>query len=557
MIYSAHTISAVAHLPGGPLPLNMKDGSVTLDVDRMPYVQATISCPLPAQAYLDEIVPSSPVRVTLVVEQRFEDWNSFGQRAPETRTFDLALVDREVDHSNGSMTLTLWSDEADLLTWTLLTGAPERSYGLSVKNAVNLALSKIGAALQPGAADANLVADTPEPTLTNLVINPSFESATLTGWNQIGTTVARSTAQKRSGTYSYSLVRPGPAGDDFASYTVNGLTVGTKYWVSAYVWRTSVGGTSANRGMTANDSTAGSNFVNAPYAAVTGQWVRQSLSLTVNAGSYIEVRFYSQTGGTIYIDDFQVVAAANLPDFFSGATPDTGFYDYAWTGTANASASTKTNLPNTKATIWEPGTTAWEYIEPLLQATNLRLYADENAHWILEESNLAKDGLVIISEAQNVTQAQESMSRVAMEDGQPVHFTGVHITYKWRDAADVEQVAYDFAGSGISYRIQYDRPYPGPGAAQHILTRAEGRGRVFALEAMSSYKATPGQSLAATLPDTTTQTGFVSAVTWRFPDARMTVNSRALADTASHAWLLQPSGSWTSGAAGQTWATAP
>ena len=571
--FSQHTLAAVAHLTAD-YTLGDVAGEITMDDAWSPYVQARITCSRPPAVTLEQIDPRNNVRVTLTTTQAWGDgvtnWNAFGYRAPVSRSFDLVVRSREIDLNTGELVLELASDEAMLQDRALVATAPERTYGLSIKTAVAYALAKIGAALQPGADDANLVSKAIEPVITNLVPNPGVRAAT-TGWQYGGSgfTMTRIAATIPGVDHGGFILRgtaaAGANGGPFfhdgevAGVSALPVTAGQQYTVSMWV-RCSVAVSVAlnvewvNSGGGNLGSTTG-----VPVALVANTWTRLVSTFTapataVRAGAYA----YTQSAvaaGTTYDAGAHMFMLGNSvpPAYFDGSSTDPGLYSYAWTGTANASASTKTNLPNSDSLIWNPGVDAQSWITPLVQVGGLRLWCDENRRWYLKKS-WAVDGQINVSPATGVERATDTISRDTND-----WYDSVVIAYRWDDALGLSQLAYDVAGAPgtKTLTISYENTvYPGPGAAAQVLARALGRGRVLALDNVSDYQATPGKALSVSLPDTPIQTGVVSSVRWRFPEAVMSIGSRGLTDTPVTSWLYTAAGKrWQDIPAGIHWNT--
>lgn len=186
---------------------------------------------------------------------------------------------------------------------------------------------------------------------------------------------------------------------------------------------------------------------------------------------------------------------------------------------------------------WEPGVSGWDYIEPLVQAAGLRLWCDETRTWRLDVPLAPTGGTLRVSD-QTVTDIEEQVSR----DGQE-WFTGIVIRYRWTDSAGDEQTRYDVAGTGPVVRsLEYERRWPGEGAAASILARALARGRIQQVELVSNYAAAPGQVLIITASFAPTQSGTVTSVQFDLTADRMRVRSRELTDTPPTAYVLQPEG---------------
>lgn len=180
------------------------------------------------------------------------------------------------------------------------------------------------------------------------------------------------------------------------------------------------------------------------------------------------------------------------------------------------------------ANPWEPGESAWDWLAPILQKDNLRLWCDPQRRWWLSDVQTERTTPpLVLTAAGEITRADDRISR---DEG---FYTAVIVTYthdgqKWYDLARLPESI-----TGINQRIRrvtYDRPYPGPGAAQRLLRSLLGRARSITVRAVSDYLAEPGRTVQIELPSTPEQTGTVSAVTWSYPDDEMDVTFRGLVD---------------------------
>ena len=189
------------------------------------------------------------------------------------------------------------------------------------------------------------------------------------------------------------------------------------------------------------------------------------------------------------------------------------------------------------STLWQPGVKAWDYIAPLLQASNLKLWCDERGFWFLTVVQPLADGTLILTPDDTITELTDTMETSGDE-----WFDAVVVIYTWTDALGENQTAYDIAGDEDSQNartFEYDGiPYPGAGAAAGILNRAKGRGRVIQTRAISNYTVQPGQSASIRPPDTDAQTGYVASVRFNFPENQMDIESRGLVDTPETAYLF-------------------
>ncbi|MGK9146669.1 hypothetical protein KXS11_03455 [Plantibacter flavus] len=210
------------------------------------------------------------------------------------------------------------------------------------------------------------------------------------------------------------------------------------------------------------------------------------------------------------------------------------------------------SVDNADSLIWNPGVSGWDYVYPLVQKAGLRLYCDEARRWKLVRATRNTEDLMVLTADHNVTSGRD---KISLDDD---WYDAVVITYKWRDPATATtMIAYDIAGDYRAKNVfaeTRDVPFPGPGAADALLGRKQGRGRVLDVSAVSDYSAAPGRALAITLPGTPVQTGYTSSVTWSFPDDEMRIASRALIDTPESAWMFLPVGEkWTDSPTGASW----
>jgi hypothetical protein len=489
-------------------------------------------------------------------------------RPPQTRTFDLLLHERTIEHEPAELTLRLVSDEAQLIDGGNDTAAPTRIYGLSVKAAVDLTLAAHGLNLQPAAADATLVANPPTlPVISNIVTNPTFRASignwiSGTGSANISrvsglsptplpgvTTFSRTTWISSGGGGIYSRA------DTATPYIL--VSAGKTYVISAWV-RSSV---KVTVGLNVQWFGASPNFNGPGIALQANEWTFVSQRLQAPTGATrAGIYSYNLVSGWVAGNTFDTLGWSMTLDaaypFFDGDTIDTPFDTYAWAGTAGASLSTRTNSPNSDVFIQTPGTLDWDYIAPLVQAGGLRLFCDEARKWrLIDSSAYSVPGQINVAAGTNATSGRDTISRQ-----QEAWYDAVVIEYRWTDSEGLPQVGYDSASNGGTKLLKriVERAYPGPGAAAAILAQYSGRGRTLDLAALTDLTATPGMSLVMTLPGTPAQTGVVSSVTWRWAASgdsdTMQIGSRGLLEISDTAWILQPEGhSWADVPVGQSW----
>ena len=188
---SAHEYTLT--VSGARLPITA--GTVTLDETWSPYAQADVTIDLPDAATLAQLDPRRGGRALLTLAARYgapapvsdltalwggqplsaitaawggltlrtitaqlsEPYNDGGHRDSSIRTLDLGVVERRIDRRAGTVRLALASDEA--LAQDYRPTTPTLPPTTSVRTCVALALARIGATLEPGAADATVAAD--------------------------------------------------------------------------------------------------------------------------------------------------------------------------------------------------------------------------------------------------------------------------------------------------------------------------------------------------------------------------------------------------------------
>lgn len=548
MTISKHEVAAVVDVGDG-ITLDVIAARVTLDDGWTPYIQAELTCWTPPEEDLELLDPREQLRVTLTLTKAQAAYNP-GQLVDQERELDLLLRGRQVDHETGTMTVTVESDEALLQDLALVATESEQVYGTSVKTAVAHVLERIGAELEATTVDGSVESNGTVLLHTNLHTNPSAESS-LSGYSTAnGATTTRGSSYAIVGSQGIRVSCPANGiADSGVNLGVPAPTAGKTYTFSVFVRAGSAG---SYRISAQGSSWSSSNQALYLEAGEVGRLSVTRTAATSGSANVYVLRPSALKSSVVDfdIDGVMVTETAEAIDYFDGSTADTDDYTYAWTGTEYESASTQT-VATSEALVWTPGSTAWDYLEPLLQTTGLRLYCDENRAWILEPSGTARDGQINIAAGSNVTRGRDQISR------QELWYDSVVIAYtRTPDGAGGVTTAYDIAGAPGSKTLvlSYDRPYPGPGAAQAVLDRAQGRGRVLELEAIADYTATPGMTLSASLPASPIQTGAISSVEWRLPEARMTIGSRGLTDTPEAAWQLAAEDlAWEDIASGVDW----
>lgn len=302
---------------------------------------------------------------------------------------------------------------------------------------------------------------------------------------------------------------------------------------------TAVGG-NAIQGITDLGGVTPSSITNTLF----GSWNSTNYpSQTRSFDLYVTARRYNQTGKQIEI----VATSDESKLIFDTIVSDTPFdpesTDLATIAQTVLDRHNKTiqagyqtaTIEEAEATIWNPGVKAWDYLDALAEPHGLRLWCDEAGNWYLTERQSLSAGHLTIAPTALMLEHDDSM-----EYNPEVWWDAVVIEYRWKDELNVEQVAYDYAGATIPRSslviVNRDTVYPGPGAAQGILDRVQGRGRTITAKAVSRYSAQPGQSITLRPPLGFDQNGYIVGVTFRLPAAEMDVTSRNLTEDPVTTW---------------------
>lgn len=177
---------------------------------------------------------------------------------------------------------------------------------------------------------------------TNLLANPSFET-NITGWINAGNPVSSVTqdyAPVYSGTKSLRVTCDGAVANQGAFTNIRTPVKPSRYytasvWVKADIGKTmrvELGEWDAGTNIVGGGRTSGVPVVG------TGEWMRLSVSRLMGptADSVdVIVRNANAVAHTFWVDAAMLEEGAELNDYIEG----TGPFTYAWTGTANASAS--------------------------------------------------------------------------------------------------------------------------------------------------------------------------------------------------------------------------
>ncbi|PVE76098.1 hypothetical protein [Microbacterium testaceum] len=490
----------------------------------------------------------------------------------DTRTFDMAMLSREVSHDGRSVDLELATDEALLMNYSTLTDDYEPMQRQdSLRSIVNYVLDRAipGAQLQAtGAADRpfSVLSDS-----TNLVLNPRItDLAPHNAWN-----VSRMYDTTWPGTHNGVPVNGvhlyNPTGQD--SYVevgsgtqAAGMQPGRTYTASMEgSVRTVIGGTNWERQralvMHAYSPTNGYSIWNSakiPNAA--GSSARVSITFTIpsDATQWFLRAYHGGSSGTITwakprVSETHKYSGPHNIDFFNGQGPNTSEYAYSWSGASDNSASRRFSLIDRAPDllVWRAGESAWDFLETLKNAAGLRLFCDEQRRWwLVDGAEWDVPGRVSVR-ANNTIEGTDIVDAAGDSAAQ-----GVIARFSWRDTEGNQKTKDDVAGNaGRALLVEFDRPYPGPGTAAAILSRRAGQGRTQDVTILSDLSVTPGQEISITLPGTENQLGTLQSAQFDLANGSMRLESTGLTEVTPGSWLAEdPANTWSTTPDTRTWA---
>lgn len=527
------------------------DSSCKLDSGAVPYAAGPIVLPFVSDAVLASLDPRTGARVTFQA----------AVNGGTPRTFDLGLRSRTVDHRAKTVRLDLASDEAILQDHMVLQDdTTPFNHQASLRALVGyvLGIASPGAVLAAG-PDARSSA---KWDVMNILVNPNVATS-IANWVGVGTNApVRNTgvgfggavgyAQAASTQAEYEVWPEGstgfgnaPAIRDSTWHTFRAysrIAAGSATCYARIIWWDAAGGIIGG--------TSGQAI------ALTNQWQPLAVTAKSPAGAVRAsalLHYSGASGNTVHADAAMLCEGRFAPDFYDGSTPDTVDYDFAWTGTANASNSTRTALvdaPEPEAFVWQAGQSAWEFLLPLTSAAGMVLWCDETRTWRLNYPDGRSVPEQINISAINSRDGEDILSR----DDADVWCTGVVVKYTWEEAGKTRTATRSAGTPGKVARIELNSPDPGPGAAAAILARRQGTGRKQDVTAVTIMSTTPGMAAQISLPGAPDTIGRITAVDFDLGQGFMTVETAGLVDVNPGDWLaLDPAQNWSDTADALDW----
>lgn len=567
------TPSAVLNVGAAQYPLDIVTGTIALDEGASPYTTATLTVAHPGMAVMALLDPTATPRrtVTLSVAQ--------GGDATGSISVTLNLTARQLVAETGEVGLNLANDEARLQDYT--PASPQSlvasTYQASIRAIVNRVLT-VALGATTTAAFASGV-DVPFKTYAdaqNLMPNGNFEVSS-GQWTAVGCTLAQVTTWRQTGTYSLRITPNSTGTGSYASLALN-LSAGQTYTMQAYLRvGTALTGTLNGDALKLQAvstlsgaakiiarSNVGANVANTTTVltmtftvptlseGMAVRLINGATNSSANNLAYFDAVTIFEGDGT----DTNGIAMA----YFDGDTPDTAEYRYDWDGDAGLSSSTRTALVqrDADALVWQPGTNAMEFLQPLLQAVGLRVFQDVGGAWKLADNGYRDTTQQTrVAYGFNLYRATDLISRTATQtDDLPLFADAVVLRYTWEDAiTGATKTASDIAapaGFTKPYVLELaDTPFPGAGRAAYLLGRLRARTRQLAVTGAIDLGCRPGQDAVITTLDGGVQTGYVDAITWDLGADEMEVVTKALIAVTSGTVGNAPAGQ-TIGSVGST-----
>lgn len=473
-----------------------------------------------------------------------------------TRVFDLGVREVRPDRSTGTVQVEVASDEAILSTVApLADNLTPRTHETSLRAVCDYVLGKIGASLEPGTLDADVTAFW---RVTNLLPNPSFE-VNLDGWlaGSGSTGLERSAgATPVAGAWA-ARWRPTSTASAWVDGPRFSVTPGRPYTFSAYMIADVARQARLRPAFVDADGRTLWGLIGAPVTLATTQWKQLSIVGAVApvgaVACVFRLEFLTDAASrNVWADCCMAYEGDELVPYIDGALPAGPAYTYEWTGPPHASTSARVPVIErpVEALTWRAGVSGMDFLEVLLKQAGMRLVCDEQRRWWLRDAAYRADGEQTWRYGANIIAADE---RLSLTDW----YGAAVYEYVWSDPAGIEQRRIDsfelVPPPAPVLRMEVNAPYPGPGRAENLVRRAQGRGRTVTVTGIPTWTEHTDQPLSVLLDGTPIQTGIVGRVEYLLDDDTVTVASRTT-DTPAAAWILIPDGErWTDSPVGESW----
>ena len=538
---------------------------VTIDRNRYPYVEATVTI----QKYADPTVNDAIINTLTEVELQldadtrnadYRSWTGFYlvpisiETHDETDTIELRLASREA-------ALMATSTDTDRYFYGPRSVGPDAGLETNLADLLNRAfdgIEPIDERIKAPSATADV---TPRWDLNNLIYNSranvntegaislfqdggngtlsrTTEAATLDG-SPIGSKFSLSigSAPTGGGRGARILWGSGTTG------TTIPVTPGAPYTFRAHVYHTGSTDRSHRVRMQFLDA-AGNAVRSAEDGGLVPRLTWQALSVTAFAPSNavrvtVDVEALNlAVGSTVNVSGVTLVESTFPAEWFDGGRPNDDDYVYAWDGPVNASTSRRVanNPIDPDLLVWHVGKSAWDFAQPLVNAAGLRLYDPQYDFkgyqnpadvWHFDQLMLIDPGTYRAVTTQGGTVSIYAPIVIWPEDltaagnlrdlTDPSYgATGVLARFTWNDPVTGNpRTREELAGTGPRIKnIDLAQPYAAGIAAAH-LRKIRGYDRSVRITTIrDSLRITPNQDIIFTMPDGITRLGLVDTVTY-------------------------------------------
>lgn len=541
------------NLTAGGSRLTVVDDRMTVRMDEgnSPWLTAEATIRRPADAVMNLLEPDRRTAIVLTLA------------APASLAMTFTVQGREFNPDSDTVALTLVSDEYPLLTYAPSAPVDLRSktYQASVcsiaARVVTLALGKNTAvALAAGTADQTFTTYSaiedlfPDPnvtTISNWAVSSSPSGrAALSQDTSLGKNAARAQSTGGAGvTYvqvANTVAVPASPGQQYtASVLPQATSTGNQPTGTLYIQFRNAAGANVQT-FSKNLGTLPTLLTNSSRVGITATAPPGAETIVVTLRGASTANLYTVSGAEWMIvegDGLDTDGTSWITWFQGDTVPGTTGYIYGWTGTANASTSTRTPVVerDQESLRWQQTDRADDFLRPILEATGLRLFQNERGVFVLADNGYKVAGQVVMQQGSTLYGAVESSSVLDEgEDGFPLNADAVIVTYAWIDALGRSRTATDFAKAAATYSRPYllaktDTPYPGAGQARFLLTRLLARKRQIDTTGRPDWSARPGMSAVVSIPHRPTATGYVQALVFDLAAATMTVTTKSLVTT--------------------------
>lgn len=491
----------------------------------------------------------------------------------DPRVFDLGIRSREIDYAARTCRITLATDEALLQDYAaLVTDRTPRTYETSLRALVDHVLGQVipGAALEPTPSnDADVTAFW---DVTNVLANPDGTPETVEPWIAAGNCTVfvagpfPNPPTAGANVYGIGMQSSAAGLQAIMPHAVAqgpSVTPGRSYVLTGYGRQSEL---EASRGFRAGfrwlnngNIPVGPDIEAPPALLTTDGWTRSTVIGVAPVGASRAELFFRVSGATAagkftYVDAAMFYEGDEEIPYFDGDTPSTSDYVYSWAGTPANSASLRTPYVDRPPTlfVWEPGVSAWDLLAPLVTGESLRLFCDENRKWRLVPQEYTVPGVVTVGGAT----ATEGADTVNREDS-ALWATGVVCRYRWQDPTAGTQERVDVAGTPERVHVvDYERPFPGPGAAAYILRSFTARGRVQGVTGFADWASNPGMESRLTLPGSPLIAGRISTARFDLETGLVVVTSKDQTVIPNDSWAgADPAVRWIDVLDAVQWAT--